>query len=96
MTTGAEFADRVRAVLVVARRQQLQVPAFRSPPKTPGVDRSIRRRGNGDAVVAVRIADRPLNAVTGDVIEGVAAVNRLDDAAKVRFVAECAEALGGF
>ena len=69
------------AALVLAQRAQdlgLAAPGFRSPPRIVGVDRTVRRARTGTGgVVAVRIADRPMTAVIGDMIEGVIVVNRL-------------------
>ena len=59
-----------------ARRRGLDVPGFRSPPRLPGVERSIRRRADG-ATVAVRVHGRALDAVVADMVEGVLAANRL-------------------
>ncbi len=71
------FARTARLLAQAARESGLTAPSFRSPPRLVGVDRSIRRRGNG-AVVAVAVRDRPWPAVLSDMIEGVVAVNRLD------------------
>ena len=61
-----------------AAEMGLVVPGFRSPPRTVGVNRTLRRSPGGEGgVVAVRLADRPFTAVIGDMIEGVIVVNRL-------------------
>ncbi len=52
-------------------------PSFRCPPRLVGVDRTIRRRGEG-AIVSVRLKGRPWPAVVADMIEGVVVANRLD------------------
>lgn len=72
-----QFAECVRAVTTVARRRGLSVPAFRSPPGVEGVDRTLRRRTDGSAVVAVRLTGRPFVAVQADVIDGFVAANGL-------------------
>lgn len=51
-------------------------PSFRCPPRLVGVDRSIRRRGDG-VIVSVRLRGRPWVAVLADMIEGVITANRL-------------------
>ncbi len=51
-------------------------PSFRCPPRLVGVDRSLRRRGEG-VIVSVRLRGRPWVAVLADMIEGVVAANRL-------------------
>ena len=70
------FAAAARRLADEARRRGLVVPAFRSPPRLPGVHRSIRRRPDGAAVVAVRVHGRSLEAVVTDMVEGVLAANR--------------------
>jgi hypothetical protein len=79
------FAEVVRAVTAVARQRGLQVPVFRSPPRLADVDRTLRRRADGQAVVAIRLTDRPFAAVQSDVIAGVVAVNGLEGQEAGRF-----------
>lgn len=74
---AVRFAEVVRAVTSVARRRGLQVPVFRSPPRLADVDRTLRRRPDGQAVVSIRLTARPFAAVQSDVIAGVVAVNEL-------------------
>lgn len=83
--TAVEFSETVRQVVTLARRQGLRPPVYRSPPRLDGVDRSIRRRPNGNVVVAVRRAGRPLAAIQSDVIDGVVAANGLTGGAADRF-----------
>lgn len=71
------FARAAGLLAAEARRQGLAVPGFRSPPRRPGVDRSLRRRPPGNAVVAVRLRGRPAVAVLADMVEGVVAANGL-------------------
>jgi hypothetical protein len=71
------FADAARRLGVEARGLGLAAPAFRSPPRLVGVDRTIRRRPDGGAVVAVVLRDRPWGAILADLIDGVLAANRL-------------------
>ena len=49
------------------------------------MDRTLRRRPDGTAVVSVRLADRPFAAVQGDVIEGIVAANGLEGLPADRF-----------
>jgi len=53
-------------------------PSFRSPPRTSGRDRALRRRADGSVSVAVRLSGRPFVAVVADMIEGTIAANRLE------------------
>lgn len=88
------FAEVVRTVTAVARRRDLDVPVFRSPPKLADVDRTLRRRPDGQAVVAIRLTSRPFAAVQADVIAGVVAVNGLDGRDAGRFRRAAWSALG--
>ena len=74
--TTLRFAAAVRSLGHAARLRSLVVPAFRSPPKLAGVQRSIRRRG-GVPTVAVQLWGRPWSAVVADMIEGVVVANGL-------------------
>ena len=96
MSDGIVFAERVRAALAVARRAGLSVPAFRSPPKDPNVNRSLRWRDDGSSVVAVRIKGRTLAELEDDIVAGIVAVNRLDGIRAAEFRASCAEAFDVF
>ncbi|MEQ8437687.1 MAG: hypothetical protein RIB65_09340 [Ilumatobacter fluminis] len=75
--TSADFASAARLLSAEARRMGLVGPSFRCPPRLVGVDRTIRRRGEG-AIVSVRLKGRPWPAVVADMIEGVVVANRLD------------------
>ncbi|HET6951162.1 MAG TPA: hypothetical protein VFI47_12350 [Acidimicrobiales bacterium] len=74
--TSLRFARIARALAEAARAQGLRAPTFRSPPRLPGVSRSIVRRGPV-VTVAVALRDRPWPAVMADMVEGVVAANRL-------------------
>ena len=76
--TAARIAERARA-------EGLRAPGFKTPPRRPGFDRTIRRVG-GDTVVSVRVKGRPHGAVVADLIEGVVVANRLGgvEAGRVR------------
>ncbi len=71
------FAAAARGLAAACRSRDLVVPAFRSPPRLPGRARSIRRRPDGTAVVAVAVRDRPFAAVAADMVEGVLVANHL-------------------
>ena len=77
------FAELARRVGAAARAAGLVVPAFRSPPRRPGVPRTIRRLPGGP-VVAVRLRARPLADVLTDMVEGVVVANGLSGAAANR------------
>jgi hypothetical protein len=70
------FADAAKVLAGVARSHGLAAPSFRTPPRTVGLDRTVRRTAQGGAV-AVRVKGRPWPAVIADMIDGVIAVNRL-------------------
>lgn len=75
--TSLAFARSARTVAEASRSCGLVAPTFRSPPREPNRDRTIRWRLDGSAAVAVRLEGRPLVAVQADLIEGVLAANRL-------------------
>ena len=81
-----QFAATVRTLGIAARDRGLVVPGFRSPPRVPGAERTLRRRPDGSATVAVAVRDRPYQAVVADLIEGIVVVNELDgtEATRVR------------
>lgn len=72
-----QFAAAVRALADEARRAGLEVPGFRSPPRLPGADRTLRRRPGGPPAVAVRVTDRDFAAIAADLVEGVVVANGL-------------------
>lgn len=75
--TSLRFVSVARTLAAAARAEGLVPPAFRSPPRLVGVSRSIARRRDGSATVAVVLRSRPWAAVVADMIEGVVAANRL-------------------
>ena len=75
------FSESVRVLSDAGRRRGLTIPAFRSPPQRPEVDRTLRRRPNGEVTVAVRLAGRPFAAVQTDLIEALLLVNEVEAAA---------------
>jgi hypothetical protein len=75
--TSLRFAAAVRTLAPAARGAGLVVPAYRSPPRLPGVDRTLRRRVDGGATVSVRLRERPWPAVLADMIDGLVTANGL-------------------
>ncbi len=84
--TSLRFAAVARRLSEAARSSGAEVPAFRSPPRSPGARRTIRRERGGAATVAVRLRGRPASAVIADMIDGVIAAADLSpaEAATVR------------
>jgi hypothetical protein len=82
--TSLRFAAAVRTLGQAARGHRLVVPGFRSPPRVEGADRTMRRRADGGAIVAVALRGRPFEAVVADMIEGIVVANELDGAAATR------------
>ena len=80
------FAATVRTLASAARARGLAVPGFRSPPRVPGADRTVRRSADGRSTVAVVVKGRPYQAVVADLIEGIVIANDLDgtEATRVR------------
>lgn len=70
------FAESVRVLSTAARGLGLDVPAIRSRPRRDDVDRTIRRRPDGEAVVAVRLEDRPFAAIQADLVESFVVTNQ--------------------
>lgn len=73
--SSVAFAEAARCLGGTTRRMGFEAPTFRSPPRRPGVQRTIRRRPDGSCIVSVRIADRPLAATIADMIDGIVAAN---------------------
>jgi hypothetical protein len=84
---ATRFADVARRLGAATHEAGLAVPAFRCPPRAPGVRRTIRRYPGG-AVVSVRLRDRPFAEVVTDMVDGVLAANRVPEteAPRVRAV----------
>ncbi|HWL42425.1 MAG TPA: hypothetical protein VNQ73_05735 [Ilumatobacter sp.] len=89
-----DFAGAARTLTSTARSMGLIGPSFRCPPRLVGVDRTIRRRGDG-AIVAVRLRERPWPAVLADMIEGVVVANALHPPAADRVRADLWRACAG-
>jgi hypothetical protein len=87
------FADAAKRLGAATRAAGLTVPAFRCPPRVPGVRRTVRRYPGG-AVVSVVLRDRPWDEVASDMVEGVVVVNRLDGEAALRVRTALLEATG--
>ncbi len=81
-----QFAATVRTIGAAARERGLELPGFRSPPRRPGMERTLRWAPDGSATVAVAVKGRPYQAVVADLIEGVVIVNHLSgiDATRTR------------
>jgi hypothetical protein len=75
--TSLRFATAARTLGRITRRRGLLVPGFRSPPRVADADRTVRRRGDGATMVAVRLRGRPWTAVVSDMVEGIVVANRL-------------------
>lgn len=69
------FAVAARVVVEACHAEGIEVPAFRTPPKTKGIDRAIRRSELG-SIVSVRIIGRPFLAVIADLVEGAVICNQ--------------------
>jgi hypothetical protein len=70
------FADAARRLGAATHAAGLTVPAFRTPPRLPGSDRTIRRYP-GATVVSVRVTGRRAADVLADMVEGVLVANRV-------------------
>ena len=79
MDTSASlrFTETARLLAAEARRHGLKVPGFRSPPRVPGANRTVRWSPNGSCIVAVRVRDREIAEIVADLVEGVLVANQL-------------------
>lgn len=77
---SVQFAEAGRLIASSTRRAGFVAPTFRSPPRSRGRDRALRRRADGAVTVAVRITERPFVAVVADMVDGTIAANRLQGA----------------
>ena len=69
------FSRIARLLAAETRRRGLVPPGFKCPPRADGIDRAIRRYAGGQAVVAVRVRERPFDAVMEDMVDGVLVTN---------------------
>jgi len=93
MENLASFSDVARRLGAAARAAGLVAPAFRSPPRTASMYRTIRRLPGGP-VVAVRMKGRPFDAVVVDMVDGVLAANRLEGPSAIRVRTALLRAVG--
>ncbi|MEG3596325.1 MAG: hypothetical protein VX360_04670 [Actinomycetota bacterium] len=82
---SVRFAIVAKSITQVAAGCGLVVPGFKTPPRSGDLDRTVRRQSCG-SIVAVRIKDRPFEAVIADMIEGVVLCNdmSIEKAGKLR------------
>lgn len=80
MERATDFAGMARRLAAAARARGLRAPGFRTPPRRPGCDRTIRRYPDGTAMVSVRVGDRLWDDVVDDLIDGVLTLNDLHGA----------------
>lgn len=73
-SSAVRFATTARVLTNVTRSLGLAAPGFRSPPRVEGADRTLLGSGN-EAVVSVRLRDRPWTAIAADMVEGVVVAN---------------------
>lgn len=83
MSSTLAFAHAVRTLSESSRLQGLDVPMFRSPPRSTAAVRTIRRTPRG-VTIAVAVADRPWTNVLADLIDGIVLVNELDGRQAIR------------
>jgi hypothetical protein len=92
--SGVGFATVGRCLADATRTLGLVAPSFRSPPRTPGAQRTLRRNRRGEVIVAVVRRGRPAPAVVADLIEGVVVANELGVAEATRARTALWEAVG--
>ena len=79
-SNSMQFALAARAISRQLASRRLSVPNFRCPPRLTGANRTLRRRADGAAIIAVRLAGRPTASVFEDMIEGVVVALRVTGA----------------
>ncbi len=94
-SSSLQFAATVRTLGGAARARGLRVPGFRSPPKLPGAQRTMRRGRDGGATVSVVVKGRPYQAVIADLVEGIVVANDLTGAEATRVRTHLWEAVVG-
>ena len=82
------FSIVAKAFGQLAAQAGFVAPGFRSPPSSRQTDRGYAKHGSG-SVVAVRIKDRPFEAVIADMIEGVIVCNGSQALDPVSYVISC-------
>jgi hypothetical protein len=92
--SSLRFAQAARRLGAAARAAGLTVPAFRCPPRTPDVARTIRRYPGG-TVVSVRMKGRAFPAVVDDMVDGVLVANRVEGEAADRLRVSLRAAIDG-
>lgn len=65
------FAAIGRVLTDQALALGITAPSFRSPPRIPGVRRSVTRNRDGSVTLSVIVSRRPLSAVMADMIDGL-------------------------
>lgn len=68
---AVSFAAIGRVLTDQALTLGVSAPSFRSPPRIPGVRRSVTRNRDGSVTVSVIVSRRPLSAVVADMIDGL-------------------------
>lgn len=76
-SSAHQFATAVEVLGNEARRRGLVMPGFCSPPRVRDAMRTVRRRADGGAIVAVQVRGRAPHEIVADVIEGIVVANRL-------------------
>jgi len=82
-SSAVRFATTARILANVTRSLGLAAPGFRSPPRRDDCDRTLSGSGT-DAIVSVRLRDRPWPAVAADMVEGVVVANEITGTAAGR------------
>ncbi len=75
-STSIRFAGAARTLSRASRLCGLVAPAFTSPPRLAGYNRTIRRRHNG-VTVSIALRGRPWPAVLADMIDGIIVANEV-------------------
>ncbi len=96
---AVRFARTARSLAAATQRAGLVAPAFRSPPRRPGFERTIRRGPPPGSVglVSVAFRGRCFDDVAADMVDGVLVANGVPErdapGLRARLLAEVAESV---
>lgn len=83
--SASDYATMAKQLSDLAKSGGLEPPVFQSPTRLPNTDRTIRRRKNGTAVIAINLLRRTVEDVQSDMIDGIITATSLDTDRAERF-----------
>lgn len=83
--SASDYADMAQQLSDLAKSGGLEPPVFQSPTRLANANRTIRRRKNGTAVIAINLLRRTVEDVQSDMIDGIITATSLDSDRAERF-----------